>query len=309
MISERDLLLQSLSPEDAGWAQFEAEFLGKGPECLLAADLIALAQGQVGPELAAGVQPHLDRCTYCTSWFDAYKKVREKSVPEGPHLPTAGEASSFDRVAAAPRPQPISTAAASGLRPPAGARPKEPSRPPPTPRPSDGMSSIVLTGIFTLLLAGRTQEALSYLQPYLPEVLEALGLDPWLADRLWEYILERAQQQPAHSPALFPGWLRDFAQETLPGDGPRRLPESFNLKPVVARCALRAVQGSPEEPQEVRQFLQAALDRGLQSDAELELFNLSGRAEGPWISDPTCRRVMQKVRGEQRRVAPLFGIN
>lgn len=309
MISERDLLLHSLPPDEAEWAQFEAEFLGKGPECLLAGDLMALAQGQASSELASGMQPHLDRCAYCKSWFDAFKPIQEKSAPDAAPDPAGSGGVRTDRLAGAPRPQPASSVPASGLRPPPGGRLKGLSRVLPAPRPAEGMSSIVLTGIFTLLLAGRTQEALNYLRPYLPEVLEALGLDPLLADCLWQYILDRAQQQPVHSPALFPGWLRDFARDTSPGDSPSRLPEAFNLKPVVARCALRAVQASSEEPPEVRQFLQAALDRGVQSDAELELFNLSGRTEGPWISDPACRRVIQKVRGEQRRVAPLFGIN
>lgn len=277
MISERDLLLQSVPPDDAGWAAYEATFLGKSSECLLDADLIALAQGQVVPAPAAGLQLHLDRCAYCKSQLDTYKDGRGQGVPNA--------------------------------TPVAAALPQKLSRPRPAPRPTEGMSSVVLTGIFTLLLQGRTQEALSYLRPYLPEVLEALGLKPGLADRLWQYILDRAQQQPGHSPALFPGWLQDFTREALPDTGCSSLPASFDLQPVVARCALRAVQASPEEPPEVRQFLQAALERGVRSDAELELFNLSGRAEGPWISDPACRRVIQKVRGEQRRVAPLFGIN
>jgi hypothetical protein len=170
----------------------------------------------------------------------------------------------------------------------------------------DEPNSVVLTGIFTMLLAGRTEEALRLLQPYLPDVLAAVGLDPALAGRLWEYLRQKLRTESQAAQTSCPEWLRDFAREALHRDDLPRRPKAEDWKPVIARCALRKVQSSPEETDDVRHLLQTAIDRGVTNPSYLDFLRLSG---GPAVSGEECRRVIRKVSREEKRVASLFGLN
>src|SRR5262249_36156756 len=161
---------------------------------------------------------------------------------------------------------------------------------------STGLSSVVLSGFFTRLLAGRTQEALQILRPYLPDVLEAVGLDPALAERLWQFLLQRIENDPHGPAALLPDWLRDFAREALRCDALPRHPGPDEWEPVLTRCALRNVLTSSEEPHEVRRFLQTALDHGVDSAGGLDLFRLSTGSGSVAVSAVECRRLIRKVR-------------
>jgi hypothetical protein len=171
--------------------------------------------------------------------------------------------------------------------------------------PAEEPNSVVLTGIFTMLLAGRTEEALRLLQPYLPDVLAAVGLDPGLAGRLWEFLRQRLRSQPQ---ASCPEWLRAFARETLHCDDLPRRPRPEDWKPVIARCALRKVQDSPEETDGVRRLLQTAIDRGVTNPSYLDFLRVSGDPSGA-VTGEECRRVIRKVSREEKRVARLFGLN
>jgi hypothetical protein len=308
MTAERELLLFSLPPRDADWPAFEANFLGKRPDCPLTADLIEFAQGESGPDAAARVNQHLAGCDYCKRWVDAYKagweepaEAEEPAAPGGSLL----EAFSFGSQerhepgpAPSPRPAPVA---------PAKARPEPPD---PGGLHSEGLSSVVLTGFFTVLRAGRTQEACAMLRPYLPDILETAGLDPALADRLWQFLLQRLKEQGPHlPPSLFPGLLHDFAREALRFDALPCQPEPSDWQPVLARCALRAVQASPKEPEPVRRFLQAALESGVEAPEGLNLFWMTAAPKRAGISEVECRRLITVVRGEQRRVSRLFGLN
>jgi hypothetical protein len=305
MTTERNQLFLSLPFADPNGEEFEAHFLGKTPACPLTADLIALAQGQADAEVAARVRPHLGICAYCSRWFKAYTEGWEETTDDSPPN-SSPQASLLDLFSAGSRGR--GQPAEAPLREAPEEQTSTRALPPRATPPSDGPSSVVLTGIFTMLLAGRTEEALQRLRPYLPEILKALRLDPLLADRLWEFILDRLQQRPARAP-LSPGWLREFAQGTLPAAAVACLPESVDLDPVLARGAIRAVQTSPEEPAAVRDFLGAALEKGVQSPLELDLFRLSGDAAASRISDVECRFLIKKIRKEQNRVARLFVMN
>jgi hypothetical protein len=165
----------------------------------------------------------------------------------------------------------------------------------------------VLTGFATLFLAGQTQKALRLLEPYLPDVLEAVGLDPALAARLREFIGERARSQRGQPP-LLPDWLREFAREALHyEDLPARPPEE-DWEPVLVRGALRSVQEASPEP-EVREFLQAALDRGVESAEGLELVRDLEDRYLRSIPDNVCHDLIKRIRRVQRTVSPLFGAN
>jgi hypothetical protein len=281
MTAERELLLFSLPPRDADWPAFEANFLGKKPGCPLTADLIEFARGESGPEAAGRLKQHLAECDYCRRWVDASKAGREETAEtEEPAAPVA----------------------------PAKTRPA--ANPAPGSLPSEGLSSVVLTGFFTVLRAGRTQEACAMLRPYLPDILETAGLDPALADRLWRFLLQRIEEQGPHlPPSLFPGLLHDFAREALRFEALPCQPGPSDWQPVLARCALRAVQASLKEPEPVRQFLQAALDSGVQAPEGLNLFWMTAAPKRAGISEVECRRLITVVRGEQRRVSRLFGLN
>jgi hypothetical protein len=280
-MNERYLLLQSLPPEDAGWAAYEAQFLDKTPSCPLTADLIALAQGQADPERAAEIHSHLaGGCAHCSRWLEA---------GQDSWGPAAGADLSGSSLSSHPPPRAHADMPVVPIR---------------SARPGDGLSSLILTNISSMVLAGRVQEALAYLRPYLPEVLEALGLDPALADRLWLFIRDRLQQ-PDSSAERLHSWLQDFARQHLPGQKLPRRPEEVDLDPVFARCAFRTIQASPRQPAEVRAFLQSALDHGIESDTELELFRLS-QGQATRISDIACRDVIRIIRGEKKRVARLF---
>ncbi len=258
MTNERDLLLYSIPPEGgAVWAEFEAAFPGKKPDCPLTADLIELALGQADD---ARLREHLAGCADCRALVEAYRRAG-----------TGAAEADTESVAEEP-------------------------------------NSVVLTGIFTMLLAGRTEEALRLLQPYLPEVLAAVGLDPGLAGRLWEFLRQKLRSERRASQASCPEWLRDFAREMLHRDDLPRQPQPEDWKPVVARCAFRKVQASPEETDGVRRLLQTAIDRGVTNPSYLDFLRLSGDPAGA-VSGEECRRVIRKVSREEKRVARLFGLN
>jgi hypothetical protein len=297
MINERELLLQSLPPGEADWAEFEARFLHKLPDCPLTADLIEVAQGVADPATARRVQEHLPACRFCGSWFHAFRGGLQElgglepgSGPPGGSLPDVFS----DRPDS---PQPSA---------PQASRPAAPARPgPPPPR---EFSSVVLTGFATLFLAGQTQKAFQLLRPYLPDILEAVGLDASLAGRLRQFLRERAEKEPRRPPALFPDWLREFARQTLRLEDLPVHPPAGDWEPVLVRGALRSVQeASPEL--EVREFLQAALDRGVESPEGLELVRDLEERYLHSIPDNVCHDLIKKVRRVRRTVSPLFGLN
>jgi hypothetical protein len=285
MTSERDLLWYSLPPEgDAAWEEFEAGFRGKKPDCPLTADLIEFARGQADNATAARVKDHLPGCDACRACLEAYQHGwPEEDEEGGPPAPRGSLPEAF--AAGSEAQQPAASGAAVG----------EPN-------------SVVLTGIFTMLLAGRTEEALKLLEPYLPDLLSAVGLDPGLAGRLWEFLLERLRERPRAAQVPAPEWVRDFAREALNYDDLPHQPRPEDWKPVIARCALRNVQTSPEESQDVRLLLQTAIERGVTNPSYLDFLRLSGGSSAA-VSGEECRRVIRKVSREEKRVARLFGLN
>jgi hypothetical protein len=305
MIGERELLTRSLPPEGPGWAEFEARFLGKKAGCPLTADLIELAQGQAPADTAARLHSHFAECESCKNWFAAYRAGYEN--PAASTLTDVPSGSLLDVFSAPPRPRPAPPVSAPP--PKAEARPSAPpGKATSGPSGREGFSSVVLTGIFTMYVAGRTQEALQRLRPYLPDLLEAVGLDPALHDRLWQFIGQRLDKEP-DQPPLFPDWLQDFARETLSLDELPCRPSAGEWDPVLTRGALRTVQASADEPEEVRQFLQEALVHGVESAEGLDLVRLSAAPFRTGISEVECRRLIRKVRKEQHRVSRLFGMN
>jgi hypothetical protein len=296
MINERDLLLQSLTPTDAEWAVFESRFRGKTPDCPLTADLISFAREQAPPELAGRIRPHLQACGYCHSWVLSCRRALAPDEPEEQAASPAVHAS------ACLRPATIRDEQETEHGPwPSGVPAKSESTP--------GLSNVFLTGIFTMILKGRPQEALQLLQPYLPDVLTAVGLGPDLADRLWQFLVERLPSEPGGTPASLPQWLQSFAREKLRyPDLPHR-PAAEEWKPIVARCALRCVQASREEPEPVRRFLEAALERGVKSVGGLDRFREKEEAYRTAISGEDLRDLINRVSREQKRVARLFGLS
>lgn len=288
MTTERDLLLDSLPPEEGpAWKEFEAAFLGKAPGCPPTTDLIELAQGQANATAAARLRQHTAGCARCRSWLEAYHRGWEED-DEAP--PRAQEAALLETFATG--------LGASSL---ASAAPAAPSA-------DQGPNSVVLTGIFTMLLAGRTEEALGLLRPYLPDVLEAVGLGPGLAGQFWEFLLDRLHHQPRAAHASCPDWLRAFAHEKLGYDELPCEPRPEDWRPVIARCALRKVQAGPEETEEVRRLLQMAIDRGVTNPSYLDVLRRSAIPAGA-VSGEECRRIIRKVSREEKRVARLFGLN
>jgi hypothetical protein len=69
------------------------------------------------------------------------------------------------------------------------------------------------------------------------------------------------------------------------------------------------VQEAPEEPEEVRQFLRAALDKGVDSAEGLDWFRQQAGPARAGIGEVECRRLIRKVRREQHRVSRHFGLN
>ncbi len=104
---------------------------------------------------------------------------------------------------------------------------------------STGLSSVVLTDIHTLIGVGRIQEALQLLHPYLPDVLEAVGLDQTLVDRLTQFLIERCSVEPRQIPASLPEWLQSFAREKLLFDSLPHQPTPEDWTTLVGHCALR----------------------------------------------------------------------
>ncbi len=301
MTSERDLLWYSLPPSgNAAWEEFEAGFRAKKPDCPLTADLIEFAQGRADAPTAARVQEHVPGCDACRAWLEAYERGWEE-----------GEKGEEDN-SPAPRGSLLEVFAAGfgAQQPPAPANPPPAVAAPPAASGAavEEPNSVVLTGIFTMLLAGRTEEALKLLKPYLPDVLAAVGLDPGLAGRLWDFLLQRLRERPRAAQAPAPEWVRDFARETLNFDDLPYRPRPEDWKPVIARCALRNVQTSPEESEDVRLLLQAAIERGVTNPSYLDFLRLSGGPPGA-VSGEECRRVIRKVSREEKRVARLFGLN
>jgi hypothetical protein len=300
MSDERNLLRHGLPVEDDGWAQFEARFLGRGADCPPAGALIALAQNSADDP--GRLEAHLRTCPGCRSWLEAFRRGLQPPAPEAPTplpagLRAAGKDSGGSRPGPARSPAPPGGAAEAGY---------------------PGLDSVVLTGIVTLLVSGRTEEALRVLRPFLADILEAVGLDRGLSEQLWQFLQDRLCRSPVADapghpegppkPLLAPQWLREFARDRLQFEDLPVAPETADWEPVLSRCALQRILSSAQPPA-VHEFLRAALERGVDSALGLEEFRLSEEHYRSRISDMESRRLIRRVRQEHDQFARLVGLN
>lgn len=277
MVTERDLLRACLTPEAAGWAEFEKELLARTADCFPTGELIEFAEGTVGAGTATRIRLHLPGCPHCSSWVSAYRDALSSEETE--------------ILVPSPSGSLMEAFASRHVNPPR----------------TGGLSNMVLTGFATMFLAGRTREALDLLQPHLPDILEAVGLDPALSDRLRKFIRDRVERDEKLASSPFPQLLRTFAREELQRQALDE-PASEDWQPVLVRGAFRTVQSAATEGP-VRDFLQTALDRGLSEPAGLELLRLEEDVYANAISAQTCRDLINKVSKHQDRLSRLFGLN
>jgi hypothetical protein len=272
MTSEIALLADSLLPEDPRWEEFDRAVPTKGVDCPLTVELIEFAQGRCDALTADRVERHRRECRYCRLCLDVFLK----------QLPPASST-------------PQGETRAGGLSATAGNE-------------SDGeMSSLVLTGFATMFMAGRTHEALELLQPILPDILQAVGLEPDLCDQLRQFVRQRLEESTRRAPPPFPSLLRDFARERLERDV--EMPRNAEaLRPIFVRGALRAVHADTRDPA-IQAFLQDAIDRGMISAEGLDLLRLEEETYATQIQARDSRRLINRVSKHERRLAELFGVN
>lgn len=78
---ELEILARHLTPEkESDEAEFKRQWLSKGPECLLMADLIRLAEGLPVSGDAAQARQHLETCDICQASVAAFKRADERAA-------------------------------------------------------------------------------------------------------------------------------------------------------------------------------------------------------------------------------------
>jgi hypothetical protein len=115
------------------------------------------------------------------------------------------------------------------------------------------------------------------LRPWLPFLLEHVGLDAGRADAFLDFVLARAPELGTRRfRDLLPVWLREFA------GGAREVPElsDEDFAAVADRGAVALVldRATPDEPAWARDFRAFARGRALQSPQELRTLEMTGLA-------------------------------
>ena len=276
MTNERELLWESLPPDEPEFAGYLETFLGRAKGCPSTADLMDYSLGQAGAERAAEVKGHLPNCRSCDRWVGAFRK--------GLHpMETT--------------PPPRSGSLLDGFSRPG--TPKEP--------PLSKPDSLVLTGVGSMISQGRIQDALKSLEPILPAILALVGLEPALCDRLREFIRERLEADPKDASPRIPAVVKAFG-ESLKRD--LEVPSDLDdWRPILFRGAVSNVLQRCENPTD-RAFLQTALDRGFSDTTSFDLVRLEQEQSATRTVSPVgSRRLMLVVDKQQASLAPLFESN
>jgi len=319
MLNERDLLWQSLPPVgDAEWADYEKTFLGKTAECPPTAELICYAENRgLEPAAAGKIRQHLPGCRFCSLWVESYRQGLEEdeadltSSPPRPGSLLDVYCSHDERVESGPSscpppplpPQAKKTSSSSSTTATATTVTKKKQQ-----QQQDHNSSMVLTGFATLIKVGRMSQALEMLHPHLPDILEAVGLDPDLAGQLREFIQSQLEDDPNRASSPISDWLQSFAREELRHPELLRNPEPEEWRPWLARGAFERVKADSSEPA-VQEFLQEALNRQMDSPEGLELLRAEDREYEVKIPAHVCRELIRKVRQQQGWMSRAIGLN
>jgi hypothetical protein len=304
MNKELEMLVESMPPagdDEAAWAEFEAALLGKRPDCPFSADLIELALGQADPASAAKLHQHLEGCTYCRTCFEAYQQAAE---PDSEPTAPATEGSFLEQFSVG--------LTATELLPngPEESKPVEAAPPRQQPEPSaEGAPS----GMTTLMDAGRWQELTDHLRPYLPAVLQTVGLDTTLADRLLMFIGQTARtsaKQGRRFRDLLPDWLAAFAQTCGLKELPRPLRRE-DWESIIERSALRLVleEEPAGEPDWAREFRRLARQEAAGSREDLLRIRLPEKYAQASALPVFRRQLLFRVQQEREKAAQLLELN
>jgi hypothetical protein len=72
MATEREILRDSLEPNNADWVAYRQEVLGRRKDCSSLSELLAFAGGKLTAEKAASVDVHQKNCSYCQGYVSGY---------------------------------------------------------------------------------------------------------------------------------------------------------------------------------------------------------------------------------------------
>jgi hypothetical protein len=164
-------------------------------------------------------------------------------------------------------------------------------------------------GEFTdLKLSGNWAGLEDRLRPYVPEVLEHVGLDAALAEPLLRFILKEApdiKQQARRVRDLMPGWVEEFARTQKVG-GLKAPLRREDWEALIERGAVRRVlrEADPQEPDWARQFRELALGGGVCSQEGLLRFAPEALASVPGLPR-LRRRLLARSLQEQEQALDL----
>jgi hypothetical protein len=194
----------------------------------------------------------------------------------------------------------------------------EPTPAPTTPVTARSETSPETTpGTFTnLAVGGRWPELADRLRPYLPEVLQAVGLDVALAGPLLKFIQEQARSttlQGRHFRQLLPVWLNEFAAAHGKEMARPLRQEEWEaiLRPIVERTASRIIleEEPAGQPSWAREFRRIALERRAGSLQDLLLIELPEESVPALALGSFRRDLATRIDRKRETALRLFELN
>jgi hypothetical protein len=242
MPNERELWVEEVRArlrEGRGPAAGRPKYPAPRPDCPAPTDLMDVALGRAPSPVVNLVNEHLPGCGYCRTCVAAYQNSLRNEEPTAavPELVPAGPEGRLDE-----------------------------------------LRDAVPVGYTEFAQSGeRWPELADGLRPWLPYLLECVGLGPSYTDAMLRHVEQRIPiRADQRLSLLLPGWLVDFARAVRPtGAAPPRVTID---RPLVERLALRRVlepAGADETPAQ-RRFREAARAQGLESIDDLLGFAPAG---------------------------------
>jgi hypothetical protein len=270
MNSERDMIHDSLEPEEADWADFEARVLGKTDDCLTFEEIFTLAAQD-------RTSAHLDSCPRCKRWYESYRNSRTTRSSSKKEVPTPG---SLLAAVVAPPPSPATDDMPEG-------------------------NTLVWSEIQALFMEGKTSEALQELQVFLAGLLEEYGGKAAWTDDFRVFLAAQIRQNaldPQNFHELVLGFLRERAQaEKEPWKPTVRDPQESIFRSLVRWTQHRI---KPTDPR--YQFLQETLDQGVTSLEGMQRVYMSRKVSATPLDSTAYDEIRGKIEKTRDRFSSLL---
>jgi hypothetical protein len=264
MPNERELWVEDILArmrEDRGPASALPKYPAARRGCPDLTDVMDVAGQRASPDVVKAVREHLPRCPYCRACLAAYVNFFR-----GPGVGDWAKEGSVGEEVGAEHPGLVHADPDSRL---------------------DELRDAVPVG-YTEFAQSREgwPELAGGLRPWLPYLLELVGLGAWYTDAMLRYVEQRIPIRPDQRlSVLLPGWLVDFARVVRPAGA---APPAVTIdRRFVERVALRQVldpAGADETPAQ-RRFREAARAQAFKSIDDLLGFVPAGEDLAPDVRD------------------------